>query len=106
MSKLSLLARAATALGLLTATPSAHADGRQACAERALVVQKLHDRFGETLKSLGLHQDDAVVEIYSSEKTGTWTILMTRPDGMSCLLAAGQRWEQDVQPLEKPGSDA
>ena len=45
----------------------------------------------------------AVVEIYSSEETGTWTILMTRPDGMSCLLAAGQRWEQDVHPLDKPG---
>jgi hypothetical protein len=25
---------------------------------------------------------------------------------MSCLLAAGQRWEQDAHPLEKPGSDA
>jgi hypothetical protein len=31
---------------------------------------------------------------------------MTHPDGMSCLIAAGQRWEQDVTPLSKPGSDA
>ena len=31
---------------------------------------------------------------------------MTRPDGISCLLAAGQLWEQDAQPIAKPGSDA
>ena len=106
MPHLSLLVRATTALCLLAATPSANAEGGQACAERSRVVQKLEEKFGETLRSLGLHRDDGVVEVYSSEETGTWTILMTRPDGMSCLLAAGQRWEQDVHPLEKPGSDA
>ena len=106
MPHLSLLVRAATALTLLAVTPSARRRGSQACAERSRVVQKLADKFGETLRSLGLHRDDGVVEVYSSEETGTWTILMTRPDGMSCLLAAGQRWEQDVHPLDKPGSDA
>ena len=50
--------------------------------------------------------DDGLVEVYASEETGTWTILMTRPDGTTCLLAAGQRWEQDARPLGKPGSDA
>jgi hypothetical protein len=103
MAKLVLLARALTALGLLAATPSARAD--QACAERALVVQRLAERYGETLRSMGLHQGDALVEIYSSDATGTWTILMTRPDGTTCLLAAGQQWEQDAGPLPKPGGD-
>ena len=106
MPQLSLLVRAATALSLLAATPAANAEETRACAERTRVVQKLAEKFGETLRSLGLHRDDGVVEVYSSEETGTWTILMTRPDGMSCLIAAGQRWEQDVHPLEKPGSDA
>ena len=96
MPQLSLLVRAATAVALLAATPAADAEETRACAERSRVVQKLAEKFGETLRSLGLHRDDGVVEIYSSEETGTWTILMTRPDGMSCLLAAGQRWEQDV----------
>ena len=47
-----------------------------------------------------------MIEVYSSDETGTWTILVTRPDGTSCLLAAGQRWEQDVQPISAPGEDA
>jgi predicted methyltransferase len=103
---LSRLARAATAAALLAATPAANAEETRACAERSRVVAKLEQKFGETLRSLGLHRDDAVVEVYSSDETGTWTILMTRPDGMSCLLAAGQRWEQDIHPLKKPGGDA
>ena len=45
------------------------------------MVQRLAERYGETLRSMGLHQNDGLVEIYSSETTGTWTILMTRPDG-------------------------
>lgn len=32
------------------------------------------------------------IEVYASPD-GTWTIVTTRPDGMSCLMAAGQAWE-------------
>jgi hypothetical protein len=106
MPYISLLARAVISLGLLAATPQARAEDRRACAEREQVVQKLEEKFGETLRSIGLHQNDGVVEVYSSEATGTWTILMTRPDGMSCLLAAGELWEQDAKPIDKPGKDA
>jgi hypothetical protein len=69
-------------------------------------VRKLEERFGETLRSVGLQQDENLVEVYSSERTGTWTILMTRPDGMTCLLASGQLWEQDAAPLQKAGEPA
>ena len=106
MPQLSLLVRTATALALLAATPAANAEEARACAERSTVVRKLEERFGETLRSVGLHRDDGLVEVYSSEATGTWTILLTHPDGMACLLAAGQLWEQDVHPPARPGGDA
>ena len=106
MDKIRLLVRAMIALSGLVMTPAAEAEQRQTCAARDAVIQKLHDRFGEELRSLGLHQADGIVEVYSSEATGSWTILMTRPDGMSCLIAAGQLWEQDVKPLDKPGKPA
>ena len=57
MPHLSLLVRAAIALILLAATPSANAEETRACAERARVVQKLQEKFGETLRSLGLHRE-------------------------------------------------
>ena len=106
MPKLSLLVRIGVALALLAGTPSAQAGDSQACADRGQVVKKLAEKFGETLKSVGLHANDAVIEVYSSESTGTWTILVTHTDGMSCLLAAGQGWQQDVKPIDAAGSDA
>lgn len=100
------LARLAIAAALFASTPVAEAETRPACARRDQVIQKLEEKFGETLRSVGLHQTEGVVEVYSSEETGTWTILMTRPDGMSCLISSGQMWEQDATPLQKPGQPA
>ena len=108
MPQLSLLVRAAIAAQPPRRHPGRRrrGDPRPAPSARRW-CRSSPEKFGETLRSLGLHRDDGVVEVYSSEETGTWTILMTRPDGMSCLLAAGQRWEQDVPPARtKPGSDA
>ena len=79
---------------------------RQACAERATVVDRLADKFGETWQSMGLNPQNGVVEVYASDQTGTWTILITRPDGVSCLIASGEMWEEDAAPLVKPGKDA
>lgn len=104
--KVFLFVRSAIALGLIAATPLAEAQTRSACAERGQVIERLAEKYGETLQSMGLHQNNGVVEVYASEDTGTWTILVTRPDGMACLLAAGQLWEGDAEPLDKPGKDA
>lgn len=106
MAPLSFLVRVAVAATLTANTPYAEAETRQACAKRDQVVRKLEEKFGETLRSIGLHQTDGVVEVYSSDETGTWTILMTRPDGVSCLISSGQMWEQDAAPLQKPGEPA
>ena len=105
MPKSRVTAASVLALALAAATAGAAAEPGQACADRTHVIQKLAERFGETLRSVGLHDDDGVVEIYSSDQTGTWTILVTHPDGKSCLLAEGQLWEQVTDP-RAPGSDA
>jgi hypothetical protein len=105
MNAFNLIVRAGTMLAVLAGTPRAEAEAARPCAERAEVVARLAERFGETLRSVGLQRGDAVVEVYSSEATGTWTILLTRPDGLTCLLAAGERWEQDAKPITAPGRD-
>ena len=104
MSHASLLARTLVGIALIACTPHAEAGETGACAARAEVVAKLAQRFGETLRSVGLQRTDGLVEIYASETTGTWTILVTRPDGMSCLLAAGELWEEE--PKAVPGEEA
>jgi hypothetical protein len=34
-----------------------------------------------------------VLEVFVSD-TGTWTVVVTDPKGVSCVLAAGQSWEE------------
>ena len=80
----------------------AQAQTRSPCAERDAVVQRLKDKYGETLQSRGLHQSNALMELYASESTGTWTILVTRPNGMACLIAAGEMWERQSGVLGEP----
>jgi hypothetical protein len=92
-------------VGLCSFSVSAFAQTRQACAEHSLVVQRLADKYGETLRSMGLHQNTDLIEVYASDETGTWTILITKPNGQACLLAAGQMWEANVPPTVKPGKD-
>lgn len=106
MTFASHIVRAALSVIMLANTPSAEAADTAACAKRELVVKKLEQGYGEILRSMGLQKSQGIVEIYSSETTGSWTILMTRPDGVSCLIAAGQLWEQDVTPIDKPGDPA
>ena len=60
------------------------------CGERKVIVAALADKFGETRRSVGLQQGRGLIEVYASDKTGTWTILVTSPAGRSCLIAAGE----------------
>lgn len=107
MSKLIFLVRVLTALGLLAMTPQARAeDAPAACAAHDDVVRKLADRYGEVRTSIGLHKSDSVVEVFTSARTGTWTIVVTGADGLACLLAAGQRWEQSETPTAAPAGSA
>ncbi len=63
------------------------------CAPRADVVQRLTDSYGETRKGIGIARQGAVMEVFASDDTGTWTITVTLPNGVTCLIASGQSFE-------------
>jgi ABC-type Mn2+/Zn2+ transport system permease subunit len=60
------------------------------CSNTADVVASLATNYGETLQSSGLAQDGTLMGLYASPETGTWTLTVTLPNGMTCLVAAGQ----------------
>jgi hypothetical protein len=59
------------------------------CDSRDRVIALLADRYGETRRALGLAGEAAVMELYASDITGTWTVTVTLADGQMCLMASG-----------------
>ena len=72
------------------------------CAPHDKVSAELARKFGEQPTSMGLAQDNTVMELYASATSGTWTLTATLPNGMTCLLAAGHNFEtvQQTQPAK------
>ena len=67
------------------------------CDTRDRVTALLAERYGETRRALGLAGEAAVMELFASDASGTWTITVTLPDGQTCLMASGS----DFQALEE-----
>lgn len=65
------------------------AQGAPQCDTREAVVTLLADRYGEQPMAMGVAGGAAVMEVYANESTGTWTITMTLPEGLMCLMASG-----------------
>lgn len=76
------------------------------CGPRETVVDRLASGYGETRQSMGLGANNAVVEVFASDETGSWTITVTSVNGTTCLVAPGQSFEELVEALPAKGNDA
>lgn len=83
---------------LLLAATQAHAQ-RGNCAPRDRVLTQLTEKYGEARQGMGLAANNSVVEVFASAETGTWTITVTNPAGVTCLVASGQAYEIEVDDL-------
>lgn len=90
-------------LAFLIAGPAAAQSGN--CGPRDAVVARLAESYGETRRSIGLGANNALMEVFASTQTGTWTITVTLANGMTCLIAAGQAFETVTDALPKKGID-
>jgi hypothetical protein len=66
------------------------------CGKRDQVVNELSKQYDESPMAVGMVDRNAVVEIFVSE-TGSWTILATGTDGMSCIVSAGEGFESTTR---------
>ena len=90
-------------LALLLPT-SLHAQA--ACADRESVVASLTTKYGESFAGGGLQNSEQILEVWFSEEKGTWTVLLTRANGRTCIMASGTNWHDsgDVKvPAGIPG---
>ncbi|MEM6940372.1 MAG: hypothetical protein AAF943_02015 [Pseudomonadota bacterium] len=86
-------ALSAVALAYLAMTTDASAQSRGNCGPRDAVLERLAEGYGETRQSVGLGSNNSMVEVFASNETGTWTITVTSPNGLTCLVASGQSYE-------------
>ncbi|KPQ18224.1 MAG: hypothetical protein HLUCCO18_02435 [Rhodobacteraceae bacterium HLUCCO18] len=91
--KVTILITALAGFACGTLGPSIAA-AQSLCGAREAVVDMLGSRYGETVRSVGLAGRDRIVEVFASEDTGSWTIVVTDTAGVTCLVASGQHYEQ------------
>lgn len=92
----------ALALGLVAST----ANAQSMCALRDTMIGQLTNKYGETPQGSGLNSTTKMLEIWASATTGTWTILVTDPNGTSCIMAAGKDWYNFPAELNQVGAPA
>ncbi len=85
----SILAIAMMLILWATSNPAA---AQAACTTRSEVAEQLAGDYAEAPVAAGLASSGAVIEVFTSGDGATWTIVLTRPEGTSCLVAAGEAW--------------
>jgi hypothetical protein len=86
------------ALTLLTsavvvATSPAWAQQQPLCTDRSEVISQLSSQYSEAPVAMGIANNGGVLEILSSQAGTSWTIILTMPNGVTCMIAAGENWE-------------
>lgn len=65
---------------------------QQQCDERTKVLGHLANKYQEAPVAIGVTSSGGLVEVLSTGDGNTWTIIVSNPNGTSCLLAAGEGW--------------
>lgn len=75
---------------LLSAQPTS---AQQVCAPRGKVTVQLEEKFDEQVVGRGLTPNaQAMFELFVSE-VGSWTVVVSEPNGRSCVVASGESWQ-------------
>ena len=77
---------------------SSYAWAAPICSGHESMVKLLGKRYQEALSQYGVSGQTNLVEIFIS-KAGTFTILATRTDGVSCIIATGDSWEGQAKTM-------
>lgn len=64
------------------------------CNERDSVLGALASKYKEAPVQMGLTNAGAIIEVTASAEGDSWSIILTTPAGITCMVAAGEHWEQ------------
>lgn len=90
------------ALGTGFALAASAAAAQPQCNDRTQVLELLAKKYKEAPVASGVTNNGGLVEVLTDAKGGTWTIIVTTPQGVSCLVAAGEGWRTMEQVAVDP----
>lgn len=93
------------ALAWLALAGIAEAQNRP-CFQRDQLEIALTEKYQEYQLGRGLRSVTEILEVWVSEETGTFTVIITRIDGVACVVDSGQSWTTNPSPEAKPEGEA
>jgi len=81
---------------LTATTTAAHAQGTK-CLPRAILVEDLKKKYNEQLSGGGLQNPQQLLEVWTSPNSGSFTVFITRADGLACIMATGKHWNSNSE---------
>jgi hypothetical protein len=72
------------------------------CGARNAVLDYLSTKYEEKPIAMGIAANGSLIEVLSSNKGSTFTIIVTAPEGKTCMVAAGEGWEDLLGQVKKP----
>ncbi len=66
------------------------------------MIRLLSKKYQEAPVASGITNQGSLVEVLTDARGGTWTIIITSPQGMSCLVFSGESWRGLQQVAREP----
>ncbi len=84
--------------GMAASAPPALA--QSTCGSHDKISETLEAQYGESVVARGLQSATQLLEVWRSDETGSWTVLVVLPSGTACVMASGTAWieEKPVPP--------
>jgi hypothetical protein len=86
---------------LAVATSCSPALAQQNCAPTEQVEVALYDNYGEVPQNVATSKGN-LVRMFANTETGTFTFILSSPQGLSCQLMAGENYNS-LEGLEPKG---
>lgn len=71
------------------------------CTDRTEMLNQLAAKWGEELIEVVVVEGRGQLEMLASPTKGTWTVLLTQSNGISCIMAVGEGLSTSKDSLEK-----
>ena len=62
------------------------------CGPRDEIVRQLATNMRQEHRAIGVTQSGSLAELFVSPEGSSWTLIVSSPQGFSCIIAAGHDW--------------